>query len=88
MKKADTTVSLSYETRRKLNEIKWDLKKKTYDEILNALMQIRKVVFRLEKNGSKREIIGPLIYEKLMEGWEIIGYSVKDESVKDEVKEE
>lgn len=78
MKKV-TTVSCDWETRRKLDALRWDLRKRTYNDILTTLVELRKVTFQLEKNGSKREVIGPLIHEKLVEGWQIVGYSLKDD---------
>ena len=76
MVKKYTTVSTYWDTRRKLEAMKWDVHAKTFDDLLIILMEMKKVRFHLEKGGSKKEVIGPLLYKKLLEGWNIEGHKI------------
>ena len=46
-------------------------------EEAKALLDIKKVIFKIEREGSKKETSGIHLYDKLIDGWKIVGYRIK-----------
>lgn len=76
-----TSIQLTGETRKKLFDLKFELKGGTkilsFEEIINNLLKIKNIIFILEYGGRKREINGTLLYDKLKQGWKLKAYKLK-----------
>ena len=77
IRKEYTSIELSREIRKKLVDLKFELRVSSYDKVLDGLIKIRKVMFTIKKGDSEREANGASLYDKLVDGWEIIGYKLK-----------
>lgn len=72
-----TSIQLSREMKKKLRDMKFELKILSFEEIIEALLKIKKVIFIIEREGAKREISGIQLYDKLIQGWKIKSYKTK-----------
>ena len=76
-KKEYTTIQLSRGMRKKLMDLKFELRCSSYEEVIEGLLKIKGVVFTIKRGDSEREINGASLYDKLIDGWEITGYKLK-----------
>lgn len=74
-----TTILVSRGAKKKLFNIKCDLKMRSFEEAINALLKIKDISFLLEREGHRREVSGVPLYDKLKDGWKIVSYKLKKE---------
>lgn len=78
MLKKYSTLAVSQSVRKKFESLKWDVRKRTNDEVLLSLMDIKNILFNLRKGeNSTKQVSGLLLYDNLLNGWEIAGYDFK-----------
>ena len=77
MAKEYTTIQLTKGIKRRLDDLKFDYRKKSYEAVLEVLLKMKNIIFKIERESSKKEVRGALVYDKLIEGWKIVGYRLK-----------
>lgn len=77
MVKKYTSTQMSLTLKKKLIDLKFDLRLNSYEKVIEALIKIKNLTFEIHKEGNKRNINGVLLYEKLVQGWKIKGYKIK-----------
>ena len=72
-----TTISLSKAMKKKMFDIKCDLKMRSFDEVMEILLKSTKLSFELERGGITRWVSGVSLYDKLKDGWILKKYKIK-----------
>ncbi len=72
-----TSAQLTWSMRKRLFDLKNELRYPSIEACIEHLLKIRKVVFIIEREGAKREISGMQLYDKLIQGWKIKSYKMK-----------
>jgi len=64
--------------RKKLNDLKSELNLFTsFEKIMEMLLKIKNITFEIELEQASREVNGIRLYDKLEDGWKIVGYRIK-----------
>ena len=73
-----TSAQLTWGMRKRLIDLKNDLRFSSIEAVIENLLKIRKVIFMIEREGANREIPGTQLYDKLIQGWKIKSYKIKE----------
>lgn len=82
--KGYSTIQVTRSLRKKLFDLKCDLKLRSFEDVIVILLKSKNISFILERDGRKRECSGVPLYDKLKDGWKIISYKTKPGDTEDE----
>jgi len=73
-----TSIQISMGMRKKLNDLKSELNLfVSFEKIMEMLLKIKNIDFEIELEQARREVNGIRLYDKLIDGWKIVGYKIK-----------
>ena len=72
-----TSAQLTWSMRKRLIDLKNDLRLLSIEAVIENLLKIKKISFIIEREGAKREISGIQLYDKLVQGWKIKSYKTR-----------
>jgi len=72
-----TSAQLTWGMRKRLVDLKEELRLPSIEASIENLLKIKKISFMIEREGAKREISGIQLYDKLVQGWKIKSYKIK-----------
>ena len=72
-----TSAQLTWGMRKRLVDLKEELRLPSIEASIENLLKIKKISFMIEREGAKREISGIQLYDKLIQGWKIKSYKTK-----------
>lgn len=81
--KGYSSMQVSNQIRKRLFDLKCDLKLRSLEDVVILLLKIKNVSFVLEREGRKREVSGVALYDRLRDGWKIISYKIKPSDIED-----
>jgi len=76
--KLKRSISLSRANRKELGNLKGDLRLNSFEEVIAILLKMKNIIFKLKRENSKGEVSGIKLYDKLVDGWIIDGYKIKE----------
>lgn len=74
-----TTIRFSRSIRKKLNDLKHELKESSFENVIKTLLKIKNITFVLKKEDQNRKVNGIQLYDKLKQGWEVKEIIIKKE---------
>lgn len=72
-----TSAQLTWGMRKRLMDLKDELRLHSIEASIENLLKIKKISFMIEREGANREISGIQLYDKLVQGWKIKSYKIK-----------
>lgn len=72
-----TSAQLTWGMRKRLMDLKEELRLHSIEASIENLLKIKKISFMIEREGANREISGIQLYDKLVQGWKIKSYKIK-----------
>jgi len=73
-----TSAQLTWSMRKRLMDLKNELRLPSIEAGIENLFKTKKIIFMIEREGAKREISGIQLYDKLIQGWKIKSYKTKE----------
>ena len=74
-----TTIQLTKSMKKKLLDLRYELRTTSFEKVIEILLKIKNIVFIMKREEQNRKVNGTQLYDKLKQGWIVKEIVIKKE---------